>query len=330
MKEFEHSYFRHYGGYNRPYRKTFKQYGNSPVELRKFLRATGRRFPETILDLGAADGSALKRFGRFFSARVLHGVELSRYAYARRVVEDIFLGDMCEFAADRPAGFLPQYDLVLVNSAMYLQPDELPSFLRSLVSLCHRRTTIMFALPSYYPSGLYTYLPEFKRSCPGRSVPIIRPKGWWIESVYNAGFEIICDLEGRELLLALPKKGFSRPPTFGNPVNVALTFEFDCGRVSRKPAQISLQHLETGFRLRFSHRKSGSTAGFVEQGEPRNRSSSQALRKSLPDILAFFRSGRIGEDHQVEFCRLSIPIYVPGTLCRPTRNGFSLRTDYNF
>jgi hypothetical protein len=206
----------------------------------------------------------------------------------------------------------------------------LPSFLRSLASLCHRRTTIMLALPSYYPSGMYAYLAEFKRACPGRDMPIIRPKAWWIEAAYDAGFEIICDLEGRELLLALPKKGFSRPATFGNPENIALTYEFDRGRLSRKRAQISLRHLETGLRLNFTHRKTGSTARFVELGEPRNSSYSRALPRSLPDILAFFRSGRVGEDHQVEFCRLSAPIYVPGTLCRPMRNGFSLRSDSYF
>jgi hypothetical protein len=330
MKEFEQSYFRHYGGYNRPYRKTFKLYGNSPVEFRKFLRATGRRFPKSILDLGAADGSALKLFGRFFSADILHGVELSRYAFERRVVDDIFLGDMREFVVNRPAGFLRVYDLVLVNSAMYLRPNQLPSFLLSLVSLCHKDTTIMLALPSYYPSGMHTYLVDFKRACPGRGMPIIRPKAWWVEAAYDAGFEIISDLEGRELLLALPRKGFLRPPIFGNPENVALTFEFDRRGPSGKRPQISLRHLETGLRLTFTHRKTNSTARFVELGKPRSSVYSRALPKSLPDVLAFFRSGRVGEDHQVEFCRLSAPIYVPGTLCRPMATGFSLQSDSYF
>jgi hypothetical protein len=330
MVEFGESYFRHYGGHNRPYRNTFEKYCTSPIELRKFLQATGRRFPRSIVDLGAADGSALKLFGKVFSADVLHGVENSTYAFERRIVDNIFLGDMCDFVANRPASFLRMYDLILVNSAMYLRPQQLASFLQSLKTLCHRNTTIVLTLPSYYPSGIYTYLAEFKRSLACRTIPIIRPKPWWIEAAYDGGFEITGDLDGNGLLLMLPRKGFSRPSIFGNPANVAVTYEFDRTRLSAKAAQFRIWHLENELQLNFTHSEIGSPAKFVELGGSRTKAHCRALSKVLPDILAFFRSGKVGRFHPIEFRRLSEPIYVPGTLCCPTRNGFSLRSDANF
>jgi hypothetical protein len=324
--EFDPAYFDHYGGHRKSYQKVFADYLASPRDLRKALLRLGRDLPHSIVDLGAADGSALQYFGKALGADTLHGVELSKYAVMRRVVDHIVQGDMRRFVKTRSSPFQEKYDLVLNNALMYLASAEIVPFLSSMKSLFHERTSALLTLPSFYPWGMHEYLRDHQRTHGEHSYPVIRPKPWWLQSVYEAGFDVLHDIDGNSLVVGLPNGKLARPPIFGDPEVIELKYEFDCGAPAAH-GQINIIHKKTGLKMKFAHQRRRKGNKFLELGDMRRRSVRPRLCKALPDVLAFFRSGRVGRDYSIEFRKMDFHLYVPGSICAPAKVGFTLRSD---
>jgi len=325
-------YFQHYAGRNKPYRSHFKASMNSPLALAEFLRRNDHAFPQSVLDVGAADGSGLKAFGRALGAPILHGVETSVFAVRSRIVPDIYLKDMRDIVRHGQNELRRTYDLILLNALMYLAPAELVPLLRDLKALTHPGSLALLTLPSFYPWCLYSYLEEHRRACGSKAPLIMRPKPWWIQAVQQAGWQIIHDLDGNGLLLSVMRRARRALDPFGRSDRVECAFGDEAVSSSGTTTfhGMELRHTSHPVQVRLVHRKTREGNEFVEKGPTRRGKEAVSFLDALQDFIAFLRSGRAGRDPHATFRAVDVHRYVPGALILPDKGGYSVTSDRKF
>ena len=175
-------YFTRYGSNapgekKRDYSRSWRHYTFSLPEILRLYRARLGARPETFLDIGAADGSIVKKaLQRGLDAR---GFENSPYILAR--IDDAEIRARIDEAdaAEAIKALKPgQYDIILECAAQYLPPRRLDRYLKNVA----RASGGMICLSADYRNY------QGNRSGPHLGVRTFENQTWWRQKMALVGF----------------------------------------------------------------------------------------------------------------------------------------------
>lgn len=328
-ERFSQRYFDNYDGPGRDYGRFMSVGVTDPALLARHLGALGLGSPVSMLDLGAADGSALLHFQQSLpSLSVLHGIEISRFAHDRRRIETIALGDMRDVLAAPPDWMQGHYDLILMAAAMYFQEKDLAATMRQVRGFCRPTSIVLAITPGQcFPDGLFEYSEMASRALgPGAHV-LIRPKLWWLRMLSEAGFKIVGDILGYGILLQVD----DRQPEWidmGNAGNVAAEFRdrlHDGHEVCDEAVRLTFARPAATMDFSFSRQ-----AGFKQHSAAGVCPDDPAFIDLVRDALAYARTGALGPVRRIEFLPTRLYAHVAGAICEPVGDAYRFRADPNF
>ena len=175
-------YFARYGS-NTPgerktdYSRSWRHYTFSLPEIFRLYRARFGRKPETFLDIGAADGSLVKKaLEKGLKAR---GLENSPYILAR-IADPALRALIAEADAADAIKRMPaaSCDVIVECAAQYLPPRRLDRYLRNVARVSSGMVCLSVDARNY----------EGNRSGPHTGVRTFETKTWWRRKMREAGF----------------------------------------------------------------------------------------------------------------------------------------------
>jgi hypothetical protein len=130
---------------------------------------------DSVMVLGAATGEVLRDFERAWGIRA-RGCEISRWAHRR--IPPVYRGsivctDMRRYVPQCSARGV-RVDLMFSNSLVYLDADEVPTFLAQCRKICRYFHFLSSTSESFEPSD--------------RHRRTLRPRKWWRARFVEAGF----------------------------------------------------------------------------------------------------------------------------------------------
>ena len=179
----DEEYFTRYGANSSGVRKTdysknWRHFTFSLPDMLRIYRARYGKDPRTFLDIGAADGSFIRKvLERGIKAR---GIENSPYILGQ--IEDrsirrlIQVGNAADLVRDMKPG---AYDIILECAAQYLPPRRLDRYLKNLAKLQPGMVCLLVDAKSYGGDrgGAHTGVKTFETIT------------WWRRKMVESGFE---------------------------------------------------------------------------------------------------------------------------------------------
>ena len=328
LTPFSERYFTNYDGEGRSYREFMKVGVTDPFVFKAHATALKMLAPASILDIGAADGSALLHFKTALqSLEVLHGIEISEYAHQRRLLDSFALGDLRQVLRSPPAWMLKKYDLILFASAMYLGETGLKQALNDIRPLCHASTLVLVLTPGeYFPGGLFDYSDMASKSLGHHDGVLIRPKMWWLSRCLESGYSVVGDVGGTCLLLRTSLSGTSilnwgcREVVSARFGNTGLMEESDSLQ------SVVLTVLDYSFACTFNITRD---RGLVQETNLATDVDDYRSVEIIRHTVAYVRCGMLGSITRLNYSPIKTYAYIPGVLCFPSTDGYIFESDTN-
>jgi SAM-dependent methyltransferase len=165
------------------YSRNWRHFTFSLPEILRVYRKRFGREPRTFLDIGAADGSFLKK--ALEQGLKAKGIENSPYILARiqdRKLKALILeGNAADLIRDPKVIEPGAYDIVLECAAQYLPPRRLDPYLKNVARLCSESGMVCLLIdPKNY---------EGDRSGPHTGVRTFESMTWWRKKMLSFGYE---------------------------------------------------------------------------------------------------------------------------------------------
>jgi SAM-dependent methyltransferase len=168
------------GTRKRDYSRSWRHFTFSLPEILRVYRRRFGKGPRTFLDIGAADGSFLKKaLERGLKAR---GIENSPYILARikepKIRALILEADAVDAIRDVKPG---SHDIILECAAQYLPPHRLDRYLKNVARACSSDGMVCLLIdPKNYDGD---------RSGPHTGVRTFETMTWWRRKMLVLGFK---------------------------------------------------------------------------------------------------------------------------------------------
>lgn len=173
VKIIDDSYFNNYGGSK--YKDTYLDYTTSPQEIFESLYSHGIDF-EKILDAGCASGELVRDLRKLgFKA---YGIENNKEILKKCIIPKFCVHmDIRNVDEIRPDSF----DIVYLNSLMYLHPSEVIGVLRKIYKITKK--AVFLCNP--FLDEIYFFEDPYRK--------FLATRNWWEMQFYRSGFRKITD-----------------------------------------------------------------------------------------------------------------------------------------
>ena len=175
-------YFSRYGadtpGYKKiDYSKNWRDYTFVLDEVIEAYRTRFGEDPKTFLDIGAADGSLLRKAAR--RGLKARGIENSPYILGRiKDPKTRALIKKADAAVEVRSLKAKAYDIVVECVAQYLPPGRVDGYLKQVSRICSRMVCLLVDAKGY--DGI--------RSGPHTGVQTFESRSWWKRKMFSHGF----------------------------------------------------------------------------------------------------------------------------------------------